>query len=215
MKETLYMHQPDGFDDGTSRLCLLKKCIYGLKQAPKNWFTKFSVFMNEIGFESLETDPYIFHRSTFSYNKCYPFDPLPLSHSAVPTGISPSGRISCISDLFGGAISDKEIFKRSVLPKVLEKGDVVLADKGFKIEEELNEIGVGLMQPLFLQNKIQFTERVENKVVSNLRVHVERAISRIKNFKYLILRVLYRTIPSTTLMKCFTLRHFSQISTGL
>lgn len=40
--------------------------------------------------------------------------------------------------------------------------------------------------PHFLKNKTQFTlnEKIENKQVSSLRVHVERAISRIKTFRY-------------------------------
>ncbi|CAI7842927.1 unnamed protein product, partial [Closterium sp. NIES-53] len=32
--EDIYMAQPDGYEDGTSRVCKLKKAIYGLKQAP-------------------------------------------------------------------------------------------------------------------------------------------------------------------------------------
>ena len=35
LKETIYMIQPEGFDDGSGRVCLLKKCIYGLKQSGK------------------------------------------------------------------------------------------------------------------------------------------------------------------------------------
>ena len=55
---------------------------------------------------------------------------------------------------------------------------------------------VGLVQPLFLKNKIQFTieERSENKTVSNLRVHVERAISRIKVFKYFQGSIFYNSL---------------------
>jgi hypothetical protein len=31
LKETIYMMQPEGFDDGSGRVCLLQKFIYGLK----------------------------------------------------------------------------------------------------------------------------------------------------------------------------------------
>jgi hypothetical protein len=33
LKEEIYMKQPDGFDDGTGKVCLLVKTLYGLKQA--------------------------------------------------------------------------------------------------------------------------------------------------------------------------------------
>ncbi|GJP47943.1 hypothetical protein CLOM_g7111 [Closterium sp. NIES-68] len=33
--EEVYMKQPEGLDDGSGRVCRLKKAIYGLKQAPR------------------------------------------------------------------------------------------------------------------------------------------------------------------------------------
>ena len=101
-------------------------------------------------------------------------------------GISPSGGISFISEAWGGSISDKEIFFKSGLLELLEEGDVVLADRGFLIEKEIEEKGCRLVRPLFLKDKIQFnlTERKHNKKVSRHRVHVERAILRIKNFSF-------------------------------
>ncbi|CAI7848357.1 unnamed protein product, partial [Closterium sp. NIES-54] len=38
--EELYMLQPEGLDDGSGRVCRLKKAIYGLKQAPRAWRTR-------------------------------------------------------------------------------------------------------------------------------------------------------------------------------
>ncbi|CAI7897508.1 unnamed protein product, partial [Closterium sp. NIES-53] len=32
--EEIYMKQPEGYDDGSGRICRLNKAIYGLKQAP-------------------------------------------------------------------------------------------------------------------------------------------------------------------------------------
>ena len=37
LKECVYMHQPEGFMDGTRRVCLLIKTLYGLKQARHEW----------------------------------------------------------------------------------------------------------------------------------------------------------------------------------
>lgn len=101
-------------------------------------------------------------------------------------GITPSGAISFISDLWGGSISDKELFLQSDMITLLDKGDLILADRGFIIQKELEKEGCTLITPHYLANKIQFTrtERTENKCVAHHRVHIERAIGRIKNFKY-------------------------------
>lgn len=37
LKEEVYMDQPDGFNDGTGKVCKLIKSLYGLKQAPRCW----------------------------------------------------------------------------------------------------------------------------------------------------------------------------------
>lgn len=100
-------------------------------------------------------------------------------------GISPSGAISFMSSIYGGSISDKELFLRSNLLQLLESGDSVLADRGFTVSKELRRVGCTLHTPLFLKDKIQFNliERKENKKIARHRVHVERAIGSIKNFK--------------------------------
>lgn len=100
-------------------------------------------------------------------------------------GITPSGAISFISDLWCGGISDKELFLQSGLLDRLEN-DTILVDRGFTIQKEVSKKNCKLVMPHFLKNNIQFTlsQRVDNKCVSNLRVHVERAISRIKKYRY-------------------------------
>ena len=52
-------------------------------------------------------------------------------------GITPSGVCSFVSDLYTGSISDKEIIIQSGFLDKLSKGDGVMADKGFLIQDEL------------------------------------------------------------------------------
>jgi len=35
LEESIYMHQPDGYEDGTGHVCRLKRGLYGLKQASR------------------------------------------------------------------------------------------------------------------------------------------------------------------------------------
>lgn len=57
LKENIFMYQPEGFNDGTGRVCKLEKSIYGLKQAPKNWNEKFSKRLLSLRFTNTDDDP--------------------------------------------------------------------------------------------------------------------------------------------------------------
>lgn len=99
-------------------------------------------------------------------------------------GISPDGAVTFVSSLYPGSISDKELTMQSGLLELLKKDDSVMADKGFEIEDELIINGVHLNLPSFLRDKKQFSEKelVFTRRIASLRIHVERAIERIKNF---------------------------------
>ncbi|CAI7812739.1 unnamed protein product [Closterium sp. NIES-53] len=55
-----YMAQPDGHEDGTSRVCKLKKAIYGLKQAPRCWYKKLEEVLLSGGFKTSQADHSLF-----------------------------------------------------------------------------------------------------------------------------------------------------------
>jgi hypothetical protein len=99
-------------------------------------------------------------------------------------GVTPAGAVSLSSSLYTGSISDKQITKVSGFLDLLENGDLVMADKGFLIQDLLIEKNCSLVIPNFLAQNSQFTaaEAEENKVIANLRVHVERANRRFKEF---------------------------------
>ena len=101
-------------------------------------------------------------------------------------GITPHGAVSFISSLYTGSISDREITRCSGILDLLEHGDSVMANKGFNIEDLLKEKGVGLNIPPFLQSQAQFSAQDvhETKTIAKLRIHVERAIRRIKEFHF-------------------------------
>ncbi|CAN7995935.1 unnamed protein product, partial [Ixodes pacificus] len=99
-------------------------------------------------------------------------------------GISPDGTVTFFSDLFTGSMSDKECVEKSGFLKLaFNHGDSIMADKGFKIEDLLTNIGVQLNTPPFLRRGHFTSEEVrETEAIASLRIHVERRIQRIKNF---------------------------------
>ena len=62
-------------------------------------------------------------------------------------GISPSGAVIFVSDLYPGSISDKELTRKSGLLHLLQKGDSVKADRGFDIQDDLTPLGVSFWPP--------------------------------------------------------------------
>lgn len=44
------MKQPEYFDDGTGRVCRLRRSLYGLKQASRVWYKMLDKFLREKGF---------------------------------------------------------------------------------------------------------------------------------------------------------------------
>ncbi|GBN48468.1 Retrovirus-related Pol polyprotein from transposon TNT 1-94 [Araneus ventricosus] len=60
LQEDIYMHQPQGFEDGTGQVCKLLKSIYGLKQAPRVWNERFKSFAMKCGLKQSNSDPCLF-----------------------------------------------------------------------------------------------------------------------------------------------------------
>ena len=107
-------------------------------------------------------------------------------------GISPSGYVTFLSDCYGGRTSDRHICRDSNFYNLLEAGDVIMADRGFQIREDLLHYYCSLSIPPGARVKSQFTttECGKTKEVANLRIHVERAINRLKEYK-----ILKNTLP--------------------
>lgn len=60
LQETIFMKQPDGFEDGSNRVCKLNRSLYGLKQAPRCWNICFAEILIDMGFEQSNADPCLF-----------------------------------------------------------------------------------------------------------------------------------------------------------
>lgn len=118
-------------------------------------------------------------------------------------GVAPNGTITFVSDLYPGSFSDKAITEHTGVLKMMQPGDLVLADKGFLVQDMLPQ-GVSLNVPPFLVNN-QFTkEQVQLTTrIARARIHVERAIKRIKDYKILdFIPAHYRSHSSKIFQVC-------------
>lgn len=63
LEETIFMRQPAGYDDGTNRVCKLKRSLYGLRQASRCWNRRFTDSLNKFELRATEVDPSVFTSS--------------------------------------------------------------------------------------------------------------------------------------------------------
>ena len=62
LEEEIYMRQPEGFDDGSGRVCRLYKTLYGLKQSGRVWNRKFHGELTKMGLSRCEVDHCVYIR---------------------------------------------------------------------------------------------------------------------------------------------------------
>lgn len=62
LDEDIYVTQPEGFmlTGKVNLTCKLKKSLYGLKQALRQWYLKFDSFMKKSGYTICEMDHYCY-----------------------------------------------------------------------------------------------------------------------------------------------------------
>ena len=99
---------------------------------------------------------------------------------------SPICHFNFVSNAYSGPISDKEIVQKSGFLDFLEEGDLVMADKDFKIQDLLAVRGVRLMAPpIMRKDNVSAYASTLTRRVATKRVHVERMIRKLKSFKIL------------------------------
>ena len=99
-------------------------------------------------------------------------------------GVAPNGAVTYVSDGYMGSTSDKIVTDDSGVLNHLKAGDLILADKGFLIHDIMPH-GVFLNLPAFLRGKKQFTKAIFSRKIARSRIHVERAIERMRNYAIL------------------------------
>jgi hypothetical protein len=62
LREKVYMTQPEGHNDGTGCVCLLRKTLYGLKQSGRQWNLKLNMKLKKCTFKRLKSDPCVYVR---------------------------------------------------------------------------------------------------------------------------------------------------------
>jgi len=120
-------------------------------------------------------------------------------------GISFNGVVTFTPHLYGGYISDKALTANCGLIEFLEVGDVVMADKGFD-NTRLASCKEGYFKHSSIFKGKGAVVSCRRGCVTFVRIHVERAIERIKN--YCILQGLVPLSMSNWWFICCMLTNF-------
>lgn len=170
-QESLWAYQPDGLKKDYPNTSVIIDCAEFFIERPRN--------------PSAQSTTYSSYKSHNTF-KCL-------------FGISPSGAFIFVSKLYGGNISDKHITKVSGFLDHLSPGDDVMADRGFTIEDLLAPKQATLNRPPFTRKctygkgkRLNDNEIKKTKKIAKHRIHVERAIQRVKLF-----RLISEGIPSS------------------
>jgi hypothetical protein len=119
--------------------------------------------------------------------------------------VDPNGAIIFNSAVMTGSMSDKQIvvesgflstIKTKIKDRELLPGDIIIADKGFNVESLFKDIPISINIPTFRITGQQFSREdvQETRRIASEKIHVERAIGRLKKFK-----ILRNIIPITLL----------------
>ncbi|KAJ8677817.1 hypothetical protein QAD02_013604 [Eretmocerus hayati] len=101
---------------------------------------------------------------------------------------TPDGTVILVSEAFGGRISDCELFEQSGMLGRLPDNCAVMADRGFKnLQALLNGKNCTLLRPpsVLSNSKPTKLEVLETKSIASIRIHVERVIGRLREFRLL------------------------------
>jgi len=102
--------------------------------------------------------------------------------------ITPDGLVNFISKGFGGRTTDEAITEKSGFYDKLKAGIHVMADRGFKrIERMILKAKCFLVRPASVSRGVKLAKKsvIESRKISGCRIHVERGIRRIREFKFL------------------------------
>ena len=135
LDEEVFMYQPEGYDDGSGRVCKLEKALYGLKQAPLQWNRKISRVLKQLHLKPCSSDScvYVRERDNLIF-ALYVDDGLCIAPSLrIIEGFLESLEKSfkmtrCVADCFIGLEIERDrenrtlkIHQRTYLKKVLER----------------------------------------------------------------------------------------------
>ncbi|CAC5370329.1 unnamed protein product [Mytilus coruscus] len=127
-------------------------------------------------------------------------------------GATPGGLVNYASPAYGGLTSDRQICEGINLSSICDKGDSIMADKAFNVQDLFAPYDVSINIPTFFRKKNRMTGKqiLEDRAISSKRVHIEKIIGLAKTYKILKapLNITETKLASEITFVCFMLCNF-------
>ncbi|CAI7800814.1 unnamed protein product [Closterium sp. NIES-54] len=136
LEEDVYMTQPPGYDDGTGRVCKLKRSIYGLKQVLHCWYQKLAAVLEEMGFRTSSCDEGGGEAGAVS-GLCGRHSPLQQQHEGDLESAAAADEELQVQDPWGGKVLSRDARGEGSGSQVVEAAPGEVAeDEGVEAEEQ-------------------------------------------------------------------------------
>ena len=114
-------------------------------------------------------------------------------------GVVPSGVITRACSLYPDCASDKDIVRHCGVLEMMKPDDLIIADKSFLMQNMLPPNAYLNLPPLLTQSQFTRPQAELTVRIARSRIHVERAIQRMKNFAILpVIPQKYRSLAWKT-----------------
>jgi hypothetical protein len=104
IKEDAYIHQPLGFADGMSKVCHLKRCLYGLKQPPREFNMLLRTWLVDHGWQQCVSDPCI-----YIFRAGHVFAMIALNVDDIPAACDDATRLASFKAQLGAPFKIKDM----------------------------------------------------------------------------------------------------------
>jgi hypothetical protein len=101
-------------------------------------------------------------------------------------GVTPSGMVTFISRLWGENVSDRHIVQHDAFLPKLCPGDVIMADKGFTVEDLLPaDVGQNMPPRVSTKKQMSHVEFFKTNSIASAGIVVEMKMEQIKSYNIL------------------------------
>lgn len=138
----IFLSQPEGFDDGTGRVCKLKKSLYGLKQAGRLWNHTIDSVLKQFGLKRSLMDPCIYYANDLKLLVSIYVDDILIFFSSKAKAIELK---TTLSNHF--KMSDLGPVKSIIGLRITQTDDSIEIDQSVYIAEVLKRFGMENCKP--------------------------------------------------------------------